>query len=118
MTITVREVAAAAGVSVGTVSNVLNRPEAVSTGVRTRVREAMATLGFVPNSTARQLRVGHSQMLAYIVADTANPFYTDVAKGIEEEIGTHDLPLFLCDSNGDRALTPDVGHGVMRLGSA
>ena len=55
----VKDVAAAAGVSLGTVSNVLNRPERVSAATRERVERAMADLGFVRNESARQLRIGH-----------------------------------------------------------
>ena len=55
----VKDVAAAAGVSLGTVSNVLNRPERVSAATRERVEQAMAELGFVRNESARQLRAGH-----------------------------------------------------------
>lgn len=79
-----RDVAAAAGVSMGTVSNVLNRPEMVSAKTRSRVQAAMSELGFVRNESARQLRAGHSNTLAYVMLDGANPFFTDVAKGIEE----------------------------------
>ena len=57
----VKDVAALAGVSLGTVSNVLNRPERVSAGTRQRVEQAMAELGFVRNEFARQLADGHQQ---------------------------------------------------------
>ena len=94
-----RDVAAAAGVSMGTVSNVLNRPEMVSAKTRSRVQAAMSELGFVRNESARQLRAGHSNTLAYVMLDGANPFFTDVAKGIEEAAEAHDLSVFLCNSN-------------------
>ncbi len=57
----VKDVAAAAGVSLGTVSNVLNRPDRVSPATRARVEQAMADLGFVRNESARQLRAGKSR---------------------------------------------------------
>ena len=71
------EVAAKAGVSLGTVSNVLNRPEVVAERTRKRVLAAIAELGFVRNESARQLRGGGSRTLAYVVLDTRNPFFTD-----------------------------------------
>ena len=80
----VKAVAAAAGVSLGTVSNVLNRPEVVSPLTRAKVEAAMASLGFVRNESARQLRAGSSRILAYLMLDAGNPFFTDVAKGVEE----------------------------------
>ena len=79
----VKDVAAAAGVSLGTVSNVLNRPDRVSAATRERVERAMADLGFVRNESARQLRAGTSRTLAYVMLDATNPFFTDVAQGIE-----------------------------------
>ena len=80
----VKDVAARAGVSVGTVSNVLNRPDVVAEATRRAVLQAIAELGFVRNESGRQLRAGQSRTIAYVVLDAANPFFTDVAKGIEE----------------------------------
>lgn len=97
------DVAAAAGVSLGTVSNVLNRPERVSQRTRERVQAAMAELGFVRNESARALRAGHSRTLAYVMLDVGNPFFTDVAHGIDAEAADRDLSLFLCDSFNDPA---------------
>lgn len=95
----VKDVAAAAGVSLGTVSNVLNRPEQVAARTRTRVLDAMAELGFVRNEGARQLRVGRSSTIAYVMLDAANPFFTDVAQGIEDTAEAADLSVFSCNSN-------------------
>jgi len=95
----VKEVAAEAGVSLGTVSNVLNRPHLVSAATRTRVEQAMASLQFVRNDSARQLRAGSSRILAYVMLDAGNPFFTDVAQGIEESAEEAGLALILCSSN-------------------
>ena len=95
----VKDVAAAARVSLGTVSNVLNRPERVSTATRERVEKAMADLGFVRNESARLLRAGGSKTLAYVMLDATNPFFTDVAQGIEGAAEQHDLSLFICNSD-------------------
>ena len=69
----VKDVAARAGVSLGTVSNVLNRPDRVSAATRSRVEQAMAELGFVRNESARQLRAGTSRTLAYVMLDAEQP---------------------------------------------
>ena len=98
----VKDVAARAGVSLGTVSNVLNRPDRVSGATRARVEAAMADLGFVRNESARQLRAGTSRTLAYVMLDAGNPFFTDVAQGIEAAAEAADLSLVLCTS-GQRA---------------
>jgi LacI family transcriptional regulator len=96
----VKDVARSAGVSLGTVSNVMNRPEVVSPSTRERVERAMAELGFVRNESARQLRAGTSRTLAYVMLDGSNPFFHDVAQGIELAAEDADLSLFICNSNG------------------
>lgn len=99
----VKDVASRAGVSLGTVSNVLNRPERVSDATRQRVEAAMAELGFIRNESARQLRAGRSRSLAYVMLDASNPFFTDVALGIEDAAAQESLSMFLCHSSGDAA---------------
>ena len=94
----VKDVAVAAGVSLGTVSNVLNRPERVSAATRERVERAMADLGFVRNEAARA-PCRRSRTLAYVMLDAGNPFFTDVAQGIELAAESADLSLFICNSN-------------------
>jgi LacI family transcriptional regulator len=98
-----KDVALRAGVSLGTVSNVLNRPELVSEPTRRRVLETIEAIGFVRNESARQLRGGSSRTLAYVVLDTSNPFFTDVARGVQEAADAAGLALFLCDSAQDSA---------------
>jgi LacI family transcriptional regulator len=95
----VKDVAAAAGVSLGTVSNVLNRPDLVAATTRLRVERAMAELGFVRNESARQLRAGTSHTLAYVMLDAANPFFTDVAAGIEDIAERAAFSLYMCNSD-------------------
>ncbi|MCK9931793.1 LacI family transcriptional regulator [Frankia sp. Mgl5] len=94
----VKDVAAHAGVSLGTVSNVLNRPELVARPTRERVLASIATLGFVRNESARQLRAGGSRLLAYVVPDTANPVFADVGAGVQEVADRAELAVFLCNS--------------------
>ena len=99
MVASVKDVAAAAQVSLGTVSNVLNRPEVVSAATRERVERAMAELGFVRNEFARRLRMGTSRTLAYVMLDATNPFFTDVAQGIELAAEGADMSVVICNSN-------------------
>ncbi|HEX2133925.1 MAG TPA: LacI family DNA-binding transcriptional regulator, partial [Actinophytocola sp.] len=96
-----KDVAARAGVSVGTVSNVLNHPHLVSEDTLRRVRAAIAELGFVRNETARQLRAGRSRTIAYVVMDAANPFFNDVARGVEDAARAEGSAVYLCNSNQD-----------------
>jgi LacI family transcriptional regulator len=106
-TVGIKDVAASAGVSVGTVSNVLNHPELVSDATHRRVRQAITTLGFVPDASGRQLREGRSRTIAYVLLNASNPFFTDVAKGVEEVARAQGLALFLCNSDGDTAREAD-----------
>jgi LacI family transcriptional regulator len=79
-----KDVALLAGVSLGTVSNVINSPDLVRAPTRERVETAIAKLGWVPNQSARQLRAGRSRTLAVVVMDIANPFFTDLVLGAED----------------------------------
>ena len=97
--VSIREVAAYAGVSVGTVSNVLNRPDVVAELTRSRVQAAIKHLGFIRNESARQLRAGRSRTVGLVVLDVANPFFTDVARGVEDEASESGLAVILCNSD-------------------
>jgi len=97
--VSIKEVAAEAGVSVGTVSNVLNRPELVAKQTRDRVNAAIRKLGFVRNESARQLRAGRSRTIGLVVLDVANPFFTDLARGVEDEVSKAGLAVILCNSD-------------------
>lgn len=99
MSVSLRDVAKSAKVSVGTVSNVLNRPEIVAEKTLNRVRETIKELGFVPNGFARQLRFGNSRTIGLIVPDVSNPFFTEVARGVEDGANKRDYAVFLCNSD-------------------
>jgi LacI family transcriptional regulator len=94
----IKEVARQAGVSVGTVSNVLNRPERVSGEVRARVHAAIDLLGYVRSESARQLRAGRSRMLGLLVMDTGNPFFAALARGTEQVAAEAALGVMVCNS--------------------
>ncbi|HMR50269.1 MAG TPA: LacI family DNA-binding transcriptional regulator [Arachnia sp.] len=79
-----KDVAALARVSIGTVSNVLNSPDLVAEATRQRVEDAIRELGWVRNESARQLRAGHSRSIGMVVMDIANPFFADVVRGAED----------------------------------
>ncbi len=113
----ITDVARRAGVSVGTVSNVLNRPDQVSEPTRDRVLVAIEELQFVRNASARQLRAGTIQTVGAIVLDIANPFFTEVARGIEDRLAADEYTLMLSSSDEDpereaRYLRLFEEHGV------
>ena len=103
----VRDVALRAGVSVGTVSNVLNHPEKVSPASVERVQRAIDELGFIRNDAARQLRNGRSRTIGMVVLDVRNPFFTDLARGAEDEAAESGLTVTLgnSDENPQREAT-------------
>lgn len=94
----IKDVARRARVSVGTVSNVINRPELVSRDTRERVQAAISQLGYVRSESARQLRAGHSRIMALLVLDMGNPFFVDVARGAESAARQAGLGVMVCNS--------------------
>ncbi len=79
-----RDVARLAGVSAMTVSRVLNDPRMVSPETRARVLAAVRELGYLPNAVARSLSRGRTNMLALILSDIQNPFFTTLSRGVED----------------------------------
>ncbi|MET0813459.1 MAG: LacI family DNA-binding transcriptional regulator [Microbacterium sp.] len=99
MTVSIRDVAERAGVSVGTVSNVLNHRERVTPESVVRVNSAIAELGYVRNDAARQLRAGRSATVGLVVLDVRNPFFTELARGAENEADRRGLSILLANSD-------------------
>ncbi|MBP2231263.1 LacI family fructose operon transcriptional repressor [Azospirillum agricola] len=98
MTVGIKDVARAAGVSVATVSRVLgNGP--VSEALRKRVEEAVRATGYRPNLSARRLRSQHSQTIGLVVSDIRNPFFTAVGRAVEEEAYRAGMRVILCNSD-------------------
>jgi LacI family transcriptional regulator len=94
------DVAKAAGVSPATVSRVLNGTR-VTPDRAARVRAACAELGFRPNRVARGLRRQSSDVLGLIIADIENPFFTALARGVEDVARTAGLSVVLCNADED-----------------
>ncbi|MFC7404321.1 LacI family DNA-binding transcriptional regulator [Georgenia alba] len=97
----IADVARLAGVSVGTVSNVLNRPDRVTEKTRSRVQAAIEELSFVRNASARQLRQGRNRTVGAIVLDITNPFFTEVVRGVEDRLAEDEYTLMLGSSDED-----------------
>jgi LacI family transcriptional regulator len=105
--ISIKDVARDAGVSVGTVSNVINRPDTVSVDVRARVTAVIQHLGYVRSESARQLRAGRSRMMAMLVLDMANPFFVEIARGAERVARDAGFAVMLCNSGQDPEVEAD-----------
>jgi len=90
-------------VSVGTVSNAINRPDLVAPETRDRVQAAIERLGYVRSEAARSLRAGTSRIIGQLVLDMANPFFAEVAAGAARAAVTAGLRVMLCNSDNDPA---------------
>jgi LacI family transcriptional regulator len=99
--VTLRDVALEAGVSIKTVSRVVNGEPDVNTTTAVRVAEVVGRLGYRPNELARSLKVQRSGTIGLIVADVSNPFMATCAQAIEEVAREHGHALILCDSHAD-----------------
>ena len=98
----IRQVAARAGVAVGTVSAYLNHPDRVSAERARRIAEAIDELGFVPSSAGRQLRLGVSSLIGYLSPDVSNPHFSEIAQEVEYRAERLGMTVFFAHSHGDR----------------
>jgi LacI family transcriptional regulator len=100
---TIKDVARLAGVSPMTVSRVINSSGYVSQAARARVERAVTDLGFVPNALARHLRSKRTRTLALVISDITNPFFTTIARGVEDIAAAHDFAVMFCNTDESEA---------------
>ena len=100
---TIREVAQLAQVSLGSISNYLSDKKPVSAKVRERIEAAIDELGFIPNDAARIMRGARSHAIGFVIPDAANPFLTEVARGIEDVAIEAGHVVVTCNTNSDRS---------------
>lgn len=94
-------VAKEAGVSVATVSNVINRPELVSPPLQRRVAKAVTKFGFIPNAAARSLRTGRTDLIGAVVFDLANPFFAVVSRHMSNAANDRGFGLTVMSTDQD-----------------
>jgi LacI family transcriptional regulator len=97
--VTIRDVAEQAGVAPITVSRVINHAGNVSDTTRQRVEAAVDALGYVPNRLASSFRSNKTNTLGLILTDITNPFWTTVARGVEDEADEHGFNVILCNTD-------------------
>ncbi len=100
---TIRDVAKQAGVAPMTVSRVINNSGYVSEDTRTRVEEAISRLGYVPNMLGPSLRFNQTNTLALVLTDITNPFWTTVARGVEDAAQEAGYSVILCNTDESEA---------------
>ncbi|PJO38496.1 LacI family transcriptional regulator [Delftia acidovorans] len=98
--ITVHDVARVAGVSIGTVSRVVNGAATVKPAARERVNQAIAELGWAPSVAAQAMRGASSHMVGFIFSDIRNPLYSAMVKGAEDVLTQHGYLLMIASSDG------------------
>ena len=114
---TIRDVAAAAGVSYQTVSRVLNDKPDVAEQTRQRVKKVVADLGYVPSATARGLSSGRASSVALLISNLTNPFSAEVASGVQRFFGEKGIGVVLGNIRADpeeewRQLEVALAQGV------
>jgi LacI family fructose operon transcriptional repressor len=97
--VSIKEVAAAAGVSTATVSRVLSNGLHVRPEVRERVLATVERLGYRPNLVARSLRSQQSSTIGLIVSDISNPFFTAISRAVEDTAYEQGFSVLLCNTD-------------------
>lgn len=99
MRTTIREVAAAAAVSVGTVSNFINHPERLAEETRVRIQQAIDALGFVPSEAARQLKTGSTPIIGFIPFELASGFGPSLAQALTRQVTRQGMHLLIANDD-------------------
>jgi DNA-binding LacI/PurR family transcriptional regulator len=112
---TIRDVAAKAGVSVATVSYVLNNSRKVRPETEQRVLWAAKELGYAPNVAARSLVIGRSSIVGLVLPDIGNPFFPEITKTFQEAAGMAGLETIVMNTNYDEQRTRNSVDRLMSL---
>ena len=106
-----KDVARQAGVSIATVSHVINQTRFVSDETRQKVLDAIAALNYRPNAVARGLVTRSTRKIGLVISEITNPFFTAAARGIEDETLGHRYNIVLCNTDED----PEREEDSLRL---
>jgi LacI family transcriptional regulator len=99
-TVTIKDVAREAGVSIATVSRILNGSGVVSEKLMEKVQSAVEATGYQPNAVARALKIKESKSIGLIIPDIENPFFPALVRGVEDTARKYDYSVILCNSDG------------------
>ncbi len=105
MAVSIKDVAAKAGVSIATVSHVLNGTRGTRPATRDRVLEAIRELGYAQNQSARNLARGRSSLLGLIISDIRNPFFPEVTSAFQDQALAHNMDAVVLNTNYDSQRT-------------
>ena len=107
----IKDVALHAGVSVTTVSHVVNGTRFVSETARQRVEEAVRELGYVPSAVARSLKHNTTRTFGMVIPNNSNPYFAEIIRGVEDRCFAAGYNVILCNSNDD----PERQAGYLRV---
>ncbi|MDE3195239.1 MAG: LacI family DNA-binding transcriptional regulator, partial [Acidobacteriota bacterium] len=105
MAVSIKDVAARAGVSIATVSHVLNGTRGTRAATRERVLRVIQELGYSQNQAARNLARGRSSLLGLIISDIRNPFFPDITSGFQDQALAHNMDALVLNTNYDSERT-------------
>ncbi|WJH24800.1 LacI family DNA-binding transcriptional regulator [Pseudarthrobacter defluvii] len=114
MAVTMNDVARAAGVSLKTVSNVLNDYEFIRPATKQRVQDAIAELGYEANLTARSLRSGKTSMLGLVLSDLSAPYYAELASKLMKAAARHGYRVMVEQSDAEASVELGALQGTFR----
>lgn len=96
---TLKEVAKMAGVSTASISNTLNGTKKVSEEMKLKIYSAVQELNYQPNIVAKSLRIQESRIIGLLISDISNPIFSNIVRGIEEELAKSDYNVLLCNTD-------------------
>ncbi|MFJ4196810.1 LacI family DNA-binding transcriptional regulator [Pseudomonas sp. NPDC089534] len=108
---TIKDVAALAGISYTTVSHVVNKTRPVSEEVRLKVEAAIKSLDYVPSAVARSLKAKTTATIGLLVPNSLNPYFAELARGIEDYCERNGYCVILCNSDDD----PEKQRNYLRV---
>jgi LacI family transcriptional regulator len=111
---TIRDVARHANVAPITVSRVVNNVGPISPETRQRVEAAIQELNYIPNTLAQSLRYQKTNMVALIVTDITNPFWTTVARGVEDACSIHNVNVIVCNTDEKKQKLDNYLHLLLQ----
>ncbi|WP_312460234.1 LacI family DNA-binding transcriptional regulator, partial [Proteiniclasticum sp.] len=126
MAASIKDVAREAGVSIATVSRVLNNVDVVNEDTKKKVQDAIKKLSYRPNIVARSLKTQKTKTIGILVPDVSNQFYPEVVRGAEDVANIYDYNIILCNSDSDlekekeyiRVLKEKMVDGMLYMSSS
>ncbi|HLS33452.1 MAG TPA: LacI family DNA-binding transcriptional regulator [Brevibacterium sp.] len=109
---TIKDIAAEAGVALGTASRALSGNGSIAAETRERMLAAAERLDFIPNAQARSLRSERTETMGLLIPDVRNPFFAELAHVVEREVRSSGLSVRLCNADEDPDLMRECTFGL------